>query len=122
MINLHAKLRIYDVLTLSKKMKESLIRALFDLKIFLDYVGNIKQAYEVTPIAMEEILDTNLLNRTIIHNRPLYISINFSRFRVAKMLVNLDAYVNIISLTTIMYLNIEIFRFKDDGMMLRGLN
>lgn len=108
-------------------MRESLVRVLLDLEICLVKLDNTSQAYEKTPITMEEalgvtFLNTNLLLGTIINNNPLYILANFDRFMVARMLVNLDISANMMSLTTIIYLLIEISKLEANGMMLKEFN
>lgn len=88
-------LNIYDAQYVAK--------VLLELEICFTELNIPSQAYEKSPIN---------------HDRPSYISTNFSRCSVTRMLVDPDVLFNITSLINITYLEISISMLKVDEMII----
>lgn len=64
----------------------------------------------------------NLLLGIMTYNRPLYISTNFIKYQVSRMLVDLNALVSIMTLIMPMFLRINKSLLKVDKMVLKKFN
>lgn len=63
----------------------------------------------------------SILSSTI-HNMPLYIIISFSKFYVIRMLIDPNTSINIMSQTTLVYLQINTSNLESNHRVLKGFN
>ena len=123
---LPAKLSIYDALVLSKEMRESLVKALVDPEVCLAQLASTDSIDSDAPSVGEDpgvtFREEDLLLGTTAHNRPLYISGDFGRFRVTRMLVDPGASASLMTLTTLIHLKIDVSRLQVERMLLKGFN
>jgi hypothetical protein len=116
---------IFDVLMMSQDLREVLIRVLQDPEKYKSYFieQNMQEAlFTAKRAAYINFTNDDLLIGTADHNRPLYITGNYSGQKIGRILVDAGSSINIMPLKTLKTITLDVNNLSDEKVIIHGFN